>query len=153
MQWNGGANAPDWLRDWVQHNFRRTQLPPSTEENISRLQGTAVQHNFRRTLLVPSREENIRIWALRYSIASGARNYCHLGRKIEVAWTLRCSITSGARCWCHLGRKISVAWALRYSITSGARCTAGAIYGRRISVAWALRYNITWRRSMYVPTL
>ena len=54
----GGANASNWLRDWVQHNFRRTQLPPSTEENIRSL-GTAVQHNFRRTLLVPSREESI----------------------------------------------------------------------------------------------
>ena len=42
----------------VQHNFRRTQLPPSTEESISSL-GTVVQHNFRHTLLVPSREENI----------------------------------------------------------------------------------------------
>ena len=69
VQWDGGAiagavdgaiapNAPDWLRAWVLHNFRRTQLPPSTEENISSL-GTAVQHNFRRTLLVPSGEENI----------------------------------------------------------------------------------------------
>ena len=42
----------------VQHNFRRTQLPPSRDENISSL-STAVQHNFRRMLLVPSREENI----------------------------------------------------------------------------------------------
>ena len=42
----------------VQHNYNRTQLPPSTEENISSLD-TAVQHNFRRKLLVPSREENI----------------------------------------------------------------------------------------------
>ena len=39
----------------VQHNLKRTQLPPSTEENISSL-GAAAQHNFRRTLLVPSRE-------------------------------------------------------------------------------------------------
>ena len=64
----------------VQHNFRRTLLVPSREENISSL-GAAVQHNFRRTLLVPSRK-NISTWALRYSITSGARNYCHLGRKI-----------------------------------------------------------------------
>ena len=56
----------------VQHNFRRTPLVPSREENISSL-GTAVQHNFRRTLLVPSREENIKrisiAWAPRYSRA------------------------------------------------------------------------------------
>ena len=57
-----------------------------------------IQHNFGRALLLPSKEKNINAWALRYSI------------------------TSGARCWCHLGRKISIAWALRYSITSGARC-------------------------------
>ena len=31
VQWDGGDNAPDWLRAWVQHNFRRTQLPPSTD--------------------------------------------------------------------------------------------------------------------------
>ena len=42
----------------VQHNFRRTQLLPSREKSISSL-GTAVQHNFRRTLLVPSREKII----------------------------------------------------------------------------------------------
>ena len=42
----------------VQHNFRRMQLPPSSEENVSSL-GTAVQHNFRRTQLLPSREENV----------------------------------------------------------------------------------------------
>ena len=41
----------------AQHNFRRTLLVSSGEENISSL-GTAVQHNFRRTLLVPSRKEN-----------------------------------------------------------------------------------------------
>ena len=58
VHWDGGANAPDWLRAWIQHNFRRTQLLPSREESINS-QGTAVQHNFRRTLLVPSREENI----------------------------------------------------------------------------------------------
>ena len=58
VQWNGGANAPDWLRAWVQRNFRRTQPLPSREENISSLDA-AVQHNFRRTLLVASREENI----------------------------------------------------------------------------------------------
>ena len=44
VQWDGGAiagaiagaidgaiapNAPAWLRAWVQHNFRLTQLPPS----------------------------------------------------------------------------------------------------------------------------
>ena len=58
VQWDGGANAPDWLRAWVHHSFRRTQLLPSREETTSSL-GTAVQHNFRRTLLVPSREENI----------------------------------------------------------------------------------------------
>ena len=40
----------------VRHNFRRTLLVPSREENISSL-GTAVQHNYRRTLLVTSREE------------------------------------------------------------------------------------------------
>ena len=43
----------------VQHNFRRTLLVPSREENINSL-GTPVQHNFRRTLLVPSREENMK---------------------------------------------------------------------------------------------
>ena len=42
----------------VQHNFRRTLLVPSREENINSL-GAAEQYNFRRTLLVPSREENI----------------------------------------------------------------------------------------------
>ena len=47
-----------YLRAWVQHNFRRTQLSPSADENIKSL-GTAVQHNVRRTLLVPSREKNI----------------------------------------------------------------------------------------------
>ena len=51
-------SAPVWLRTGVQHNFRRMQLPPSTEENISSL-GAALQRNFRHTLLVPSREENI----------------------------------------------------------------------------------------------
>ena len=56
--WAGGANAPDWLRAWVQHNFKRAQIPPSREENISSLRNV-VQHNFRRTLLVLSREENI----------------------------------------------------------------------------------------------
>ena len=78
-------------------------------------------------------------WALRYSITSGARYYCHLGR-ISVAWALRYSITSGARCWCHLGRRISIAWALRYSITSGARYYCHL--RRRISVAWAPRYRL-----------
>ena len=60
VQWDGGAidgaNAPAWLRAWVQHNFRRTQLPPSTEEKISSLALT-----------------------LRYSITSGARCWCYLG--------------------------------------------------------------------------
>ena len=37
----------------VQHNFRRTLLVPSTEENISSL-GAAAQHNLRRALLVLS---------------------------------------------------------------------------------------------------
>ena len=67
----------------VQHTFRRTQLPPFTEENVGGL-GAAVQHNFMRT------------------------NYRHLGRRISVAWALRYSITSDARCWCHLGRKSSL---------------------------------------------
>ena len=44
-------------------------------------------------------------------------------------WALRCSITSDARNYCHLRRKISVAWALRYSITSGVRNFRSAIYG------------------------
>ena len=64
-----------------QHNCRHTQLPLSTEENISSL-GAVVQHNFRRTQLLPSMEENISSLALRYSITSGVRNYCHLGRKV-----------------------------------------------------------------------
>ena len=85
----------------VQHNFRRTQLLPSREENINSL-AAAVQHNFRLTLLLPSREENINSPALRYSI------------------------TSGARCYCHLGKRISIAWALRYNTLVHA---AGAIYG------------------------
>ena len=42
----------------LQHNFGRTLLVPSREENIYST-GAAVQHNFRRTLLVPSRDENI----------------------------------------------------------------------------------------------
>ena len=60
MQWDGGAiarNAPDWLRAWVQRNFRRRQYRHLRRKNISSL-GAAVQHNFRRTLLVLSREEN-----------------------------------------------------------------------------------------------
>ena len=113
VQWDGSANALDWLRvcgtaaqlqeqhnfrrtqllpfmeesisslgTAVQHKFRRTQLLPSREESISSL-GTAVQHNFRRVLLVPSREESISsLGAARYSISSGAHNYCHLGRKV-----------------------------------------------------------------------
>ena len=86
------TNAPDWLRTWVQHNFRRTQLRPSREKNISSL-GTAIQYNLRRTQLLPSmyvgRKTEV-AWALRYSINSGARNYCHLGRRISVALVLRC---------------------------------------------------------------
>ena len=78
-------------------------------------------------------------WALRYSITSGARYYCHLERRISIAWALRCSISSGALYYCHLGRRIS-AWALRCSISSGARYYCHL--GRRIS-AWALRYSIT----------
>ena len=42
----------------VQHNFRRTQLLSSREDNISSLDA-AVQHNFRRTQLLPSGDENI----------------------------------------------------------------------------------------------
>ena len=75
-----------------------------------------------------------------YRITSGARCWCHLGRRISVAWVLRYSITSGARCYCHLRRRISKAWALRHSITSDARCWCHL--GRRLSVAWALRYSI-----------
>ena len=30
-----------------------------------------------------------------YSITSGTRYYCHLGRRISIAWAMRCSITSG----------------------------------------------------------
>ena len=74
-----------------------------------------------------------------YSITSGIRCWCHLGR-ISAALALQHSITSGARCWCHLGR-ISAALALRHSITSGARCWCHL--GRRISEALALRYSIT----------
>ena len=66
-----------------------------------------------------------------YSITSGARCWCHLGRRISLAWVLRYSITSGARYYCHLGRRISIAWALRYSISSGARCRCHL--GRKIS--------------------
>ena len=73
------------------------------EGNINSL-GAAVQHNFRRAVLLPSREENINSLALRYNITSGARCWCHLGRKISIACALRYSIASGARCWCHLGR-------------------------------------------------
>ena len=72
VQWDGGAiagaingavapNAPAWLRAWVQHNFRRTLL----------------------------------------------HMYCHLGRRISIALeALRYSITSGARYYCHLGKKV-----------------------------------------------
>ena len=68
----------------VQHNFRRMLLVPPREENISSL-GAAVQHNFRRALLLPSRGGKISIaWALRYSITSGARYYCHLVREENI---------------------------------------------------------------------
>ena len=106
-----------------------------------------LQHNFRRTQLPPSAEENT--WALRYSIlaTSSASCWCHLGSRISLAWARRYSRTSGASCWCHLGSRISLAWARRYSITSGARCWRHL--GSKISVAWALPYNLTWRLSTY----
>ena len=48
-------------------NFMCTQLPPSTEENTENIH---------------KKSGRCSSLALRYSITSGARNYCHLGRKV-----------------------------------------------------------------------
>ena len=81
---------------------------------IIRSLGTAVQHNFRRTLLVPSREDNISSLGVRYSIASGARCWCHLGRRICIS-SLDAAGTLLIPSREENIKRISIAWEPRYS--------------------------------------